>query len=173
MELTRGFKGDRWNLDKLCRWRSKHWRQWVVANFPDESTALCRRVFLSIDNYEAYPSLVVAAHMRYPGCGMATKPADCFVYGMLDSEHKKAHNSGQDTIENQWMRVTNTMLSGLNRGVLVADEQAANWIRSCHLLAHSGKSDLLSTYYLDFVASHWARLFMSGQLKFNECILEG
>lgn len=158
MELTaaRNFEGDRWKLDKLQRWRSTYWRRWVASSYTGP-----------IPEDAGPADMIIAAHMRYPGCGIATKPADCLIYAMPDADHKHAHNTGQDTLENQWRKVTATMVRGLDQRVLLADHCADSWIRSQDLIASSGNADL-STDSLEFVASHWARLFMTESLWFND-----
>jgi hypothetical protein len=157
MELARrrGYEGDGWHTDKLGRWRSRYWRKWVAANYSGPWRA------------DLQPGdLIVAAHMRYPGCGIATKPADCLIYAMDDLAHKRAHNTGQDDLESQWGLVTMTMVHGIDRRLLLADNQADAWIRSLDLLAHSGRADL-STQSIEYVADNWGRLFMYGALRFN------
>lgn len=159
MELARTprlIEGNGWHTDKLGRWRSRYWRRWVAANYSGP---------IPLD---ARPDdLIVAAHMRYPGCGISTRPADCLIYAMPDTEHKRAHNTGQDTLKRQWLLVTATMLQGLERRLLLADDVADGWIRSQHLIAVQCEPDL-STESIEYVAARWASLFLSEQIKFND-----
>lgn len=158
MELTttRNIEGYRWSLDKLGRWRSTYWCRWVAANYTGPISE------------DASPSdWIEAAHMRYPGCGISAKPADCLIYAMAATDHRRAHNAGQDSLLDQWRRVTSTMLLGLERKALVASGLADGWIRSQHLVALQCDPDL-STPAIESTARRWADFFVAGRLSFND-----
>ncbi len=151
-DLPRNYKGKGWQLDKVRRWRSKPWRDFVRGLPP----------WLP----EGHDP-VVAAHFRYPGCGTAIRPADCFVYPIFDSHHKDMHNKGQESYWTQWEWVTTTMVKGLAQGALVASVLADSWIRGLKVAALD-RTFSLSTPNIEAVAAEWARLFLDGSLKLEQ-----
>ena len=156
LALPRNHKGKGWELDKARRWRSKVWRHWVRTLEPVRHPA----------NIDAGLNIVIAAHFRYPGCGMGARPADCFVYPMHDSDHKDAHGFGQPEPAEQWQWVTGTMISGLQWGIIHASTSARNWIEALHEAATERDFDL-SAPSIEAVAGQWAHYFVSGGMKIH------
>jgi hypothetical protein len=111
-------------------------------------------------------SMVVAAHFRYKGCGVSTKPADCLVYPLYDDMHKDLHNKGQESDWKQWEWVTSTMVAGLDQGVLTASVLADAWIRGLKVSAYD-RTFCLSTPNIESVAAEWAWLFVGGNLRLS------
>jgi hypothetical protein len=150
--IPRNHKDDGWELDKVRRWRSKRWRDFVRMLPP---------VLPEGDGP------VIAAHFRYPGCGISIKAADCLVYPLFDGYHKTLHNKGQETDWKQWEWVTSTMVRGLDLHALLATTLAETWIRGLKCSAYE-RNYPLSTPNIEAVAQEWARLFLDGALCLNK-----
>jgi hypothetical protein len=161
LSLPRNHKAGVWEIDKVRRWRSKNWRHWVRG-------LSCPRI-----NTVPHPSptgafdFMIAAHFRYPGCGIGTKPADCLVYPMHDADHKAAHGDKQPAPELQWLWVTETMLQGLKWDKLGAELNARAWISELCVEAQQRRADL-STLAVETVADQWGRYFLAGDLWINK-----
>jgi len=159
LALPRNHKGKLWQLDKVRRWRSKEWRTWVRGLIPAEVPVLaCGPGGLDI---------VIAAHFRYPGCGIGTRPADCFVYPMHDADHKAAHSNHQPHNSLQWRWVTETMMQGMKWDKLGGELDARAWIATICASAMDSTADL-STPAIEAVAVQWASYFLSGDLWINK-----
>lgn len=152
MELARHPRqaGKLWQIDKVGRWRSKEWLAWIRAGQP-------------VAGKQGYGGLVVAAHYRYPGCGMGVKPADCLVYPMYDAEHKRFHNQGQPDQAIQWGWAVGTMASGC-RSLLTISPLARQWVNDLVLGVDFKRPP--STGHIEITAWKWASFFLSGDLAF-------
>ncbi len=149
--IPRNHKGKGWSTDKVRRWRSKQWRDFV-------------RELPSVLPEGFGP--IVAAHFRYKGCGVSTKPADCLVYPLSDGNHKDLHTKGQESDWRQWEWVTSTMVAGLDQGILVATHLSEAWIRGLRTSAFD-RTFCLSTPNIEGVAAEWARLFVDRSLRLS------
>lgn len=135
--------GAGWRLDKLGRWRSAVWLQWIREQTPP------------LDAFGAGP--VVAAHFRYPGCGAGTKPDDCLTYPLRDSTHKRYHEIGQPPLDEQWRWTWHLWIRATRIGLLkITRPDVMGWIYRYERI--DGASMIREA--LD----HWRADFISGAL---------
>jgi len=166
LSLPRNHRARLWELDKLRRWKSKPWRTWVRTLIPLPAPgAPATRPGDGFD-------IVIAAHFRYPGCGIGTRPADCFVYPMHDADHKAAHNAEQPDPELQWLWCLDAIMKGLKRGKLGCGAQCYSWITEICRKATARQADL-STAGLEEFGATWARFFLAEDLWINENEMDG
>lgn len=144
----RRMTGDGWHLDKLGRWRSPLWLQWIREQKPAGRTNGTNGVH------------IVAAHFRYPGCGAGTKPDDCLAYPLDDETHKGFHNHGQPAFDVQWAWVWRLWQAAAACGLLVIQGDPAWPIREDTVA--EDQSELAA------VLSWWRHGFEDGALSLGK-----
>lgn len=111
-------------LDKLGRWRSSAWLDFVRrlrCACRDPRCPACSRL-LEPDGSRR----IVAAHLRTCQTGAGAKPDDFLAYPLTDAMHRLYHGGGQPGAEWQLERVAEALRAGFRRGVLVVRSEAVD-----------------------------------------------
>ena len=147
--IPRNYRGRKWKTDKTGRWRSPAYLEWV------RTLPSCVRYYNAPDPTGS----VVVAHMRYPGCGMGVKPADCLVYPCADSTHKYFHSQGHPELSKQMEWVMRVISLSVSSGLIVADDVSFMWMLDMESTVVQSVSDV------ERLASGWANLFIDGHME--------